>query len=576
MLALIPFVLAIALADDPVVVESKVVPVSAAPSAVTLYQGTAAVTRSTPLPQSPGVYELRFANLPESVLPDSLQAKVAPPAKLLDVRYEEVVTPKPETANNPELAKLQQELDSIRLKRRDLAAKHELLQGQLKALDAVIARLAQGGGREGGAELDPTKLKAQLDFVAHERETAIMADVALEESKRKLDEDETALKARVAALGGAERRTRTGVVVLALSESGATGEASLIYSVRDATWRPSYALRAASDLSGLDVEYDASVMQRTGESWKDVALTLSTAQPSRSASPAALDPIYVRKSYPVESGFAGSVSAPAVREPGGGGRLPGKRKADQADRDAGGESKEAELAKQVAGDAVIEQNATVATFALPRAVTFPSDASREQRTRIATIPLKPEYVYVARPAVDPDVYLRGKTRNDSAYQLLSGRATVFLGNDSVGSAVLPDVAPGADVELWFGPDRRIASKRVIVSRNQSESGLISKESVVALQYKIELTNSVPKPVKVELWDRIPVSQDEGITVKLADVQPPLAKDPEYESKERKQGLLKWLLELPARPAERSPETIAVRWNVTVSWPKDAPIVWFPE
>ncbi|MDZ4831418.1 MAG: mucoidy inhibitor MuiA family protein [Phycisphaerae bacterium] len=573
MLALLPCLVAFALADDPVRIDLQIVRVAVPINAVTLYQGSAAVTRTAALPAAPGVYELRFSKLPASVQVDSLQARVAAPGKLLDVRYEEVPTPADDAATNPELAKIQADLEAVRVKRRDAAAKNDLVAAQFRALDAIVTKVSQGAARDvGGADLDPAKLKAQLDFMASERAKAMTQVVALDEVKRVLDEQEGALKTRALALGARDKVARTGVVVVALPEAPTGGTVDFTYLVRDATWRPHYSLRAASDLSGLDVEYDALIRQRTGEDWNDIALTLSTAQPARSASPLALDPIYVRKEMPVAKSVAAPASSPsrglAARDGNGDGLFNNPVIAGERTKDFD--------AAAAANDATVAQNSTVATFSLPRTATFPSDASREQKTRIATVALKPEYVYVTRPAVDAEVYLRGKTRNDSAFQLLAGRATVFLGNDSVGAIAMPDVAPGGEVELWFGPDHRLTAKRSIVARTQSESGLISKSSDVAIQYKTELTNTMEKPVKIELWDRIPVSQDDAITVKLSDVQPGMVRDAAYENKERKQGLLKWVLELPARPTDRAATPVVVRWNVGVSWPKDTPISWFPE
>lgn len=55
--------------------------------------------------------------------------------------------------------------------------------------------------------------------------------------------------------------------------------------VRQARWNPSYELHAHADESGLpassvSLHYRATIIQTTGENWRGVALTLSTASPS--------------------------------------------------------------------------------------------------------------------------------------------------------------------------------------------------------------------------------------------------------------------------------------------------------
>lgn len=72
------------------------------------------------------------------------------------------------------------------------------------------------------------------------------------------------------------------IVVLADGEGPAT--LSLTYAVSNAWWNPHYDLRASvSQASTIEAQvllhYRASVVQKTGEDWSNVALTLSTASP---------------------------------------------------------------------------------------------------------------------------------------------------------------------------------------------------------------------------------------------------------------------------------------------------------
>lgn len=559
-------VTALAAADDPVTVAPVAVEVKAAPSAVTLYQGSAAVTRVAPLERDPGVYEVRFTDLPPTVRADSLQAKVGSPAKLLDVRFEATTLPAPDAGSNTEVAALEKERESLRAALAELQSNRSLVAAQETALDAIVARIAQVSGERAGGELDPAKLKAQLDFIATERARAAQQRLALDASERDLKLKEASVLSRLAAIGGVSTTSRSGVVVLALPVRDSV-DVALTYAVGSATWRPAYQLRAAPDLSGLDVEYDAAIMQRTGEAWNDVRLALSTATPGRSASPAELEPIVVDKAErwavgsaaaPARDGFAAAESPPPPPPPAAPMESEGRRLADAV------------------REAAVEANATVATFVLPRTVTIPTDATREQRTRIATLALTPEYVHVARPAVDGDVFLRGTTRNDSPYQLLAGRATVFLGNDSVGTVWLEDVASGDEVDLWFGPDRRIGVTRTLVSKSTSQSGLFSKTSDTTWQYRIDLTSAVGRPTRVEVWDRMPVSRQDEIKVTLADVTPSLATDAEYQATARKEGLLKWTVELPAASATSAPSPVPIRFTIRLSAPSDVQLTPFPE
>ena len=100
--------------DDTLVAES--VAASAPISEVTLYQGRAMVARTAQSPAREGLFELRFENLPTTLDASTLQATVASDrggAKLLDVRYEEKVTPS-DVTTNPELKKAIGQLETLK------------------------------------------------------------------------------------------------------------------------------------------------------------------------------------------------------------------------------------------------------------------------------------------------------------------------------------------------------------------------------------------------------------------------------------------------------------------------------
>ena len=68
---------------------------------------------------------------------------------------------------------------------------------------------------------------------------------------------------------------------------------SVSYLVPGASWTPSYDLRIDSGQNKATLTYSAMVKQQTGEDWKNVRLTLSTAQPLEVKNIPKLDPIYL-------------------------------------------------------------------------------------------------------------------------------------------------------------------------------------------------------------------------------------------------------------------------------------------
>lgn len=550
-------------AAEPTLVDPKPLPIDARISAVTLYQGRALVTRSVSQSVAPGVWEVRFEQLPETVLRDSLQATISAPAKLLDVRYEEERLAA-RSSNDPESMRLAEALKQSLIESGAIQSRVESIGASVRLLDAVATRLSDGAAKELGGSLDPAALIGQVAALASERERLGNAMREATRTLERLDGEQRTLRAKIDAIGSESRTLRRGTLLIAMPTDAATPiDIRFSYFVNRATWVPSYAIRAASDLTGLVVEYDAIIRQATGESWDGVALTLSTAQPARAAEPPELRPIPVdlfrqneRMSFEMDA--VKSAAPPPPPPPSAGAADP------------------AEAADRAAAEPTVTQNATATSFTLSRAVTIASDADRDQTTRIATIDFAPTYTYVTRPALDAAAYLRGTTRNTSAYQLLAGRARVFLGGDSIGVAELPDVAPGSEFDLWFGADKRIDVERKLVSRNTSTTGLLSKADEIEWQYRVTLKNAIATATSIEVWDRMPVARNDQITVTLREVNPALASDRPYLANERNQGLLKWSLTMPAATAERGPSSLTIQWTVKLSKPEKTMITPLPE
>ena len=214
------------------------------------------------------------------------------------------------------------------------------------------------------------------------------------------------------------------------------------------------------------------------------------------------------------------------------------------------------------------------SYRLPRTVTVLTNADREQRTRIANLDVDAAFVRIAAPSLTEDVYLKATLLNTSDYQLLPGRAAVFLDGDFIGPTALPSTAPGAEFDLHFGVDRALRARRQLLRKEEGSAGFFGGSVRVAYDYRIELDNPGNAPVAVELWDRIPVSRDERIKIVLDGPSAPLATDAEYVNEERPQGLLKWIVQVPAGATGRN--AFAITYGLRIEHPKDLDITALPE
>jgi uncharacterized protein (TIGR02231 family) len=539
--------------ERPPTIEPTVHQVDASIDAVTVYRNRAAITRRARLELSAGVHELVFDHLPASVDPGSLQARTTAGARVLGVDFEQRAVAASEA---PQLTQLNTQIAAVRDRIAAVDRQMELIGIQEAFLDALTIRVQDDSqARAGTAALDLDAIRKQYAFLTDERATLLERRGELDATRTELDTQLALLEQQRDSMGGDALVRRSATISVVVAEPG-TFEFRLAYLVRDATWAPTYNIRAAVDGSAVEVEYEALITQRTGEDWRDVQLALSTAQPTIAANPPVLNPWFVDVLTAREADRipARSLSSSDVLPP---------PPPTEADAFAG-----------LASDAAVGGGGPSVTYTLPRLVTVESDARRRQRTRIANIPVDASFIHVAVPVLTDAVYIRGDLINQSDYQLLAGTASIFIGQDYVGPTPLEPVAPGAPFELYFGIDQSVAVSRLLVSKETSKTGLLGGGRRTSYEYRIEIANDTGKTLALELWDRHPVSQTDRIQIELTDLSTPLATDRAYIEEDQPRGLLKWQLAVPASSGSANP--FIVSFGVRVNHSKDVRISPLPD
>ena len=528
--------------------------------AVTLYPDRAAVTREVRVRLDQGLWTVRIPELPASVVRDSLQARVRGSARLLGVEFS--AERQADFASSPEGTALAERVRDLRRRAGNLAQDRSALEAHEKLVDAVGIRPTAGALPDGAAQpIDLKSVERQLEAIAAEKARILEESRRLADEKDAADRELAVAEGQLAARGGADRVERAAVVVLSVPEAS-MAEIDLTYLVGRAGWAPAYAIRSEADRSKVSVEYDAMVVQQTGEDWRDVRLSLSTAEPTRASSPPPVAPWFVDVVVPVPVAmpstsvameFAPAAAAPEPMAPGA--------------PNEGGAFGNAEVERELlelAADANVIDAGIAVSFELPRPVTLVSDAAKRQRTRIGTVSPETAFGYVAAPILAERVYLRGTLRNASAFQLLPGRAQVFMGGEFVGETQVPSVAPQGEFRVWFGPDPAISARREVLSKVTGASGLFGGAELTTWNNRITVSNGTGRDVTVEVLDRRPVSRNEKVEAKLASAKPALSADKAYVSERQPQGILRWDLPVPA--GAQGPKAATVTWTVELVRP----------
>jgi len=312
---------------------------------------------------------------------------------------------------------------------------------------------------------------------------------------------------------------------------------TLSYTVPGAGWTPAYDARVSTADRKVELGYFGVVRQSTGEDWRDIALTLSTARPSLGGGPAPLTPWTLDVFNPrlraaIAEGLESAQSASPMRRQ----TLEGKAVADAA--------QEPEQAANFAL-ATVETAATSAAFRIAAPTTIASD-NASQKVAITTARLAATPEYLAIPKRLPAAFLTTKVVNTSEFPFLAGALNVFLDGTFVAASSLRAVQPGEKFDLALGVDEGLALKRKLVNRFAEDTGLTSGGRRVTYEFLLTVQNNKPTAERVVLRDQLPISRNEKIVVKH------LAPDPK-DLKPDNEGILKWTLDL--KPGEKREITL---------------------
>ena len=248
---------------------------------VTVFSSGARIERSASVSILPGRTEISFAGLSNQLDQQSVQLKADADITLLSVQS---------TKDFLSERKIEQEEKIFIERNNSLKDKLDL---DLKLLDvykneeAMLIKNQVIGGTSG---VKTTELKDALDL-QRQRLTEVYQK-QLEIQKRILEEQQDLQRFKLQLQEISKKKDSINYIVTALVDSKETKNVKfqLLYNIKDAGWYPTYDVRINDVTGPLKVLMNANVFQRSGETWKDISLILSTGNPNDNATPSSLQP----------------------------------------------------------------------------------------------------------------------------------------------------------------------------------------------------------------------------------------------------------------------------------------------
>lgn len=512
--------------------------------AVTVFPDRARVTRRGRLSLEPGQHRVEIADLPLALVVDSVRAsgRGTARARLLGVRTE--IRHYAETPAEA-ARELEAQIQTLQDSDADLAARSEVLDKALKALDGLAAQSDVFARGLAFRNRSPEDQGALYDFIVA-RESGLQSEIlALSRQRRDLARELDRLRRELAKLQSARPRQRYAATVEVEVLSAGDLEIELTYVVQTARWMPLYDLRLSGD--ELEVTYLAEVSQGTGEDWLGVSLTLSTARPALALVIPELDPWYVGpRPAPQPKAMmrrAVAMETLQVAAPMAAGMAP------QMDEMA---EEEPEILLEAPAAEVTESGAAL-TYQISGRADVPGNHDARKVT-VASFRLRPALDLVTAPRLEPVCYRRAKGRNESPYTLLPGPAQLFEGDEYLGATQIRHTAPGQELELALGADERVRVERKLIARTVDKTFLADRRRI-RYGYRIEVENLRDRPQTVYVRDQLPVSRHEQIKVKLESADPKPTQQTELNQ-------LEWKLVL--EPAARQ----VLQFDFSVEHPRE--------
>lgn len=525
---------------------------------VTLFSHHALVRRKSIVKVNKGLNKL-FLELKEfNVDKDSISVKVFGDGEILSVQSRDVYL---KESLQEDIKALEQKIKKLKESKRILMDKKDVLNKKELFLNSLLD-LSQPQFHEDikAGFLKITDLEKFLAFIASNFQDINEKKGALDLKIEEIDKEIKRFEKKLAFLKASQTKGKKFIEIFFNSIKEQEIKIEARYLVQNAFWKPLYKISIPTTLKEANLIMFSKIQQKTGEDWKNVTLSISNIIPLKGVSLSSpkswLLDVKSPRQKPIKPekwlSFQREIQAPFLDD----------------------EMKELTNSEDVYEDDAYKDDSTY-TYAQKENLAFyfeykiPQEIDIESKDKETILPifskkLKGESFYYSIPRTNALTFLAFKASTDNEL-LISGPLNVFLGSRFIGKTILNEKKAGEEFYLNLCADREVKVKRekikdriIETMLGKIESNSISKEMV----FKITLENLKDKPIKIKIFDNIPVSVSDIVEVKDINITP----EPIEKNYQEQAGVLLW--EFALNPREKQKITI----SFVVTYPKDLQVI----
>ncbi len=484
---------------------------------VTIYLQGARVVRTATVALNPGVNEIVFENLSNSLDENSIEMKGIGNATILSVNYR---------INYYKLQQLTEATKKLKFSMDSVKYKLDITQNELLVLDQTV-QLLQANYKMGVN--DKTQFVDDIEEWA-QRYSKKVLDIKNSGTKLKLLVTE--LKAQYADLqnkfnqsSGSSKQPSGEIVVKVQTTAYGNADFNFAYYVGNASWTPIYSLRAQNTTNPIQLDYDALVIQQTGEIWNDIKMSLSTGNPTLGGNKPDLFPWYLRiQNPPISYGYMKKDAHVAEEE---------KSVSIEAYKSNVSMPEAMQNMSTGADYTTVKHGQLNVTFDINLRYTILPDGSPQQ-VRMQQISLPATFEYAAIPKLDLDAFLLAKVTGWEDNNLLPGNANLYFEGAYVGKSFINPSITNDTLNLSFGRDKKINIERKLL-KDFSKKAFFGKTKTQNFVYEITVKNNKNISTSIDVEDQVPVSQTKDIEVSVKETS-----KADYDANS---GKLKWKFNL---------------------------------
>jgi|SRR5208337_2063310 uncharacterized protein (TIGR02231 family) len=466
----------------------------AAVKEVTLFPDSAKISEITKIHPQCSDKCRAVITLPPQADPASLVVSLPPAGH---VKIEDLQAKPIQVQDEARIAELRKQITAAEGEKKETQAKLEALDAQLLFWQAQTKAKTK-------TVADSYKL---ADAIGRNVHKAHQEKFAAETQLEKIDKNLKKLQEELDQAAG--RKDTAWEITLTISGSNQNEiPLSYTYSLAGCGWLPLYRVEALPSDKIVSFSWEADVWQSSGEDWKQVQLNLATLQPATNVNPPEMPDWIIRPRKLARKMPTANIGAMDLMQ-----------------------KKESAEDESLAEAPAETRNTTYSIWSLGKKNVA---AGSHQRLKIKDESWPAEFLFMARPAINPQAFVRAQVKLDKPAEIPSGQAIFVIDGAVLGKREFSFA--GSEGTLFFGTSPLITVTSSTIADKSDEKTIFQDKQTRSWQWQIEAKNSGAADIKLRIEEPVPQARDKRIKLDFKQNPEPAEKD---------HAKFVWLLDVPA-------------------------------